>query len=178
MWRLKFGLRHHLTSDTKTLLWWQVIVLCMDLQGSWRAWSFTAPVETGAPEMAKRVKLPSACVNTQIYLLPWKMEAISSSEALVITILYSVIPKHTISFILTVFCLFVFGATSPQWTRASSFTKFLDHTQRRTTFGRTPLDEWSARCRDLYLTAHNTHNRQTSMSPVGFEPTISAGERP
>ena len=41
-----------------------------------------------------------------------------------------------------------------------------------------PLDEWSARRRDLYLTTHNTHNRQTSMPPVGFEPTISAGERP
>ena len=27
------------------------------------------------------------------------------------------------------------------------------------------------------MTTHNTHNRQTSMSPVGFEPTISAGER-
>ena len=61
---------------------------------------------------------------------------------------------------------------------ASSFLRFLDHTQRRTTVGRTPLDEWSARRRDLYLTTHNTHNRQTSMPPVGFEPTISAGERP
>ena len=40
-----------------------------------------------------------------------------------------------------------------------SFTKFLDHTQRRTTVGRTPLEEWSARRRDLYLTTHNTHNR-------------------
>jgi hypothetical protein len=30
----------------------------------------------------------------------------------------------------------------------------------------------------LYLTTHNTHNRQTSMTPVEFEPTISAGERP
>ena len=28
---------------------------------------------------------------------------------------------------------------SPQWARASSFTRFLDHTQRRTTVGRTPL---------------------------------------
>jgi hypothetical protein len=55
---------------------------------------------------------------------------------------------------------------------------FLDHTQRRTTVGRTPLDEWSARRRDLYLTTHNTHNRQISMPPVRFEPTISAGERP
>ena len=60
---------------------------------------------------------------------------------------------------------------------ASSFLRFLDHTQRRTTVGRTPLDERSARRRDLYLTTHNTQNRQTSMPPVGFETTISAGER-
>ena len=38
-------------------------------------------------------------------------------------------------------CLFVFGAKAPQWARVSSFTRFLDHTQRRTTVGRTPLDE-------------------------------------
>jgi len=61
---------------------------------------------------------------------------------------------------------------------ASSFLRLLDHTQRRTTVGRTPLDEWSARRRDLYLTTHNNHNRQTSMPSVGFEPTISAVERP
>ena len=61
---------------------------------------------------------------------------------------------------------------------ASSFLMFLDHTQRLTTVGRTPLDEWSTRRRELYLTTHNTHNRQTSMPPVGFEPTNSAGERP
>ena len=28
------------------------------------------------------------------------------------------------------------------------------------------------------LTTHKTHNRQTDMPPVAFEPTISAGERP
>jgi hypothetical protein len=61
---------------------------------------------------------------------------------------------------------------------ASSRTRFLDHTQRRATVGRTPLNEWSVCRRDLYLTTHSTHNRQTSMSPVEFEPTISAGERP
>ena len=27
------------------------------------------------------------------------------------------------------------------------------------------------------MITHNTHNRQTSMLPVGFEPTISADER-
>ena len=30
---------------------------------------------------------------------------------------------------------------SPQWARASSFTRFQDHIQRRTTVGTTPLDE-------------------------------------
>ena len=39
---------------------------------------------------------------------------------------------------------------SRQWGRASSFPRFLDHTRRRTTVGRTPLDEWSARHRDQY----------------------------
>jgi len=78
-----------------------------------------------------------------------------------------------LSFLYKIFCY----ATAPQWARASSFTRFLDHTQRRTTVGRTPPYEWSARRRDLYQTTHNTHNRQTSMPPVGFEPTMSRGER-
>ena len=35
--------------------------------------------------------------------------------------------------------IFVFR-NSPQWARASSFTRFLDHTQRRTTVGRTRFE--------------------------------------
>jgi hypothetical protein len=50
-------------------------------------------------------------------------------------------------------------------------------TLRHTTLGRTPLDEWPARRRD-HLTTHNTHNRQTSMPPAGFEPKIPVSERP
>jgi hypothetical protein len=58
-------------------------------------------------------------------------------------------------------------------------SRFHDHTHlRHTTLGRTPLDEEPARRRDLYLTAHNTHQRQTSMPPVEFEPTILVSERP
>jgi hypothetical protein len=45
------------------------------------------------------------------------------------------------------------------------------------THGRTPLDEGSARRRDLYLTTHNTHNRQIYKSPAKFEPAFPAGER-
>jgi hypothetical protein len=69
-------------------------------------------------------------------------------------------------------------ALLPNDAMASSFLRFLDHTQRRTTVGMTPLDKWSARRRGLYLTTHNTHNRQTCIPPVGLEPTIPASERP
>jgi len=74
--------------------------------------------------------------------------------------------------------LSLFGATAPLWTRARSFTRFLDYTQRRNTACRTSLDELSARRRDLYLITHITHNRQRFIPSAGFEPTISAGERP
>ena len=49
----------------------------------------------------------------------------------------------------------------PQWARAFSFTTFLDHTQRRTTVGRTPLDEWSARRRNLYFFYQTKYRRLT-----------------
>ena len=69
------------------------------------------------------------------------------------------------------------GLSNPQWARASSFTRFVAHTQRRATVGRTPLDEWSARRRDLCITRH--HPQQTDVhAPMRFEPTISAGEWP
>jgi len=63
-----------------------------------------------------------------------------------------------------IFC----GAATQRGSWPPHSWNFLDHTQRRTTVGRTPLDEWSARRRDLYLTTHNTHNRQISMPPGGI----------
>jgi hypothetical protein len=86
--------------------------------------------------------------------------------------------KHTCKsngeFVYTVEGDFVRTETSSLWrcgpTRAtaSSFARFLDHTQQRTTFGKTPLDEWLARRRDLYLTAHNTQDRKLSLPPGGI----------
>jgi hypothetical protein len=55
---------------------------------------------------------------------------------------------------------------------------FLLITLRHATVGRTPLDEGSARHRDLYLTTQTLYKRQIFMSPVGFEPTIPASARP
>jgi len=44
----------------------------------------------------------------------------------------------------------------PTRVMVSSFLRFLDHTQRGTTVGRTPLDEWSARRRDTLHTTLTT----------------------
>jgi hypothetical protein len=68
------------------------------------------------------------------------------------------------------FCYHFFfnSSTAPWGPRPPHFSRLHDHTFRHTKLGRTPLDEGPARRRDLYLTTHNTHNRQTSMSPVEF----------
>ena len=52
------------------------------------------------------------------------------------------------------------------------------HSIRHSTLGRTPLDEWSAHHRDLYLTTHNTYYRQTPMPPAGFKPAIPPSKWP
>jgi len=46
------------------------------------------------------------------------------------------------------------------------------------TFGRTPLDAWLSRRRDLYVITHNVRKRQTSVLSAGFEPAVPARERP
>jgi hypothetical protein len=62
--------------------------------------------------------------------------------------------------------------------RCRGFLIPLDHTQTHTTVGRTPLDEGSARRRDLYLTTQKLYKRQIFMPPVGFEHRIPASARP
>ena len=67
------------------------------------------------------------------------------------------------------FVCFAFGRDGPQCATTSSSMRLLDHTQRRTTVGRTPLDEWAARRRDLYLTTHTTFTTDKHpCPPVGF----------
>jgi hypothetical protein len=72
---------------------------------------------------------------------------------------------------------FFHGETAPSGPGPPHYQGFMI-TLRHTTLSRTPLDEWSAQRRDLYLTTHNTDKRQTSLPPVGFEPTIPANEWP
>ena len=56
----------------------------------------------------------------------------------------------------------------PTRAMAASFLRFLDDTQQRITVGRTPLGEWSARRRDLYLTTHNTQQQKNIHAPGGI----------
>ena len=53
-------------------------------------------------------------------------------------------------------------AAAPPVGQGSSFTRFIDHTRRRTTVGRIPLDEWSARRRDI-----TQHSQQTNIHAPG-----------
>jgi hypothetical protein len=81
------------------------------------------------------------------------------------------LPKCLVTWtsVLLLFFLFSCGATTQFGARppirGSSITLRHSHT-----LGRTPLGEWSARRRNLYLTAHNIRKRQTSMPAAGFEP--------
>jgi hypothetical protein len=79
------------------------------------------------------------------------------STQLQLNISYRIISYHTYlrGLITNDARCFVPSGTGPPYSRG-----FLDHTQQRTTVGRTPLDEWSVRCRDLYLTTHITDRQQ------------------
>jgi len=54
----------------------------------------------------------------------------------------------------------------------------VDVSRSHTALGRTSLDEWSARRRDLDLATNNAHTRRISMLPARFEPAVLASERP
>ena len=75
------------------------------------------------------------------------------------------VTTFALNFFLLSCTFFPLWRCGPTRAMASSLMRFLDYTQRRITVGRTPLDEWSARRRDLYLTTHNTQNRQTDKHP-------------
>jgi hypothetical protein len=130
-------------------------------------WNYTAE------DMNKWRAVLTSSVNL---LVPWNAGNFSTSWGIIFAImilLYGIIHFEYISNFLGFFAFYFFSwHCGPKHAMASSFLKILDHTQQSTTMGRTPLDEWSARHKDLYLTTHNTHNRETSM------PAISAGERP
>ena len=74
------------------------------------------------------------------------------------------------------FCIFLPCRNSPGWTKASSLSRIHDH--RHATVGRTPLDGWSSRRRDLYLTTPDTHDRyQCPRRDSNPQPQQASGRR-
>ena len=61
----------------------------------------------------------------------------------------------------------------PQWAKASSFMRFLDHNDAPQSVGIL----WRGDQLVAEIPARQ-HSQQSSMPPVGFKPTISAGEWP
>jgi hypothetical protein len=79
-------------------------------------------------------------------------------------------------------CILLFfshGATAPSGPGPPHCRGFTV-TFRHTTLGRTSLNAWSFRRRDLYLTTHNTHKRQTSVPRRDSNPQSQqpSGRRP
>ena len=58
--------------------------------------------------------------------------------------------------IVVLYKLIFLWRNSPTWAQAASLLSFLNHTLSHTTLGTTPLNEWSVRRRDLYLTTYYT----------------------
>jgi hypothetical protein len=83
----------------------------------------------------------------------------SNSAQFCITPYFSVDSKFT-----TKAVFFFNGATAPSGPGPPRFQGFAI-TFRDTT----PLDEWSAQRRDLYLTTHSSHNRQDIHAPGGIQ---------
>jgi hypothetical protein len=68
------------------------------------------------------------------------------------------------------FQVIIHGSTAPCGPRPRHFKVSRSHSDAP--HCGTPLDEWSARRRDLYRITHNTHSAQIFTPPVGFEPAI------
>jgi hypothetical protein len=93
---------------------------------------------------------PGRMQNQDLLVLPFPPPFHSRSQQMCPSTRFSATQKKLL--------LLLSGIYNPLRVWATSFYRFQDHTQGRTTVGRTPLDEWSARRRDLYLRTLTTDN--------------------
>ena len=106
------------------------------------------------------VRLYTAQLNLQLYEIPYVVHTEATKN-------------YKFYMYITVMWLF-YCATAPSRSGPPNY-RGSTISFRQITLGRTLQDELSARRRDLYLTKHNTHKRQTSTPPAEFEP---ASQRP
>ena len=72
---------------------------------------------------------------------------------------------------------FLFWLLLPTLCRCSGYCCSSSHSMTNT-LGRTPLDEWSTRRRNLYVTTPITYTRQIFKLPGGFKPAFPASKWP
>jgi len=99
--------------------------------------------------------------------LPEKQKAVSS--VLSYFRQYILFPHTKVLFTLLYGTIALGGPGPPHY-------RYFTITLRHTTLGRTPLNKWSARSREFYLTILNTQKRHQCLS-AGFVPAIPASKR-
>jgi hypothetical protein len=75
----------------------------------------------------------------------------------------------------TDYFIITYGTTAHTWALSSSVLRFLNHTQ---THSRTPLDQWSARRRDLYLHRTTQHINTRDKHPCPQRDSNPRTQRP
>jgi hypothetical protein len=88
---------------------------------------------------------------------------------------YHIFIKQCFHFIITIIIILL-AFTTHLRVLASSFLRFRNYTQWHNRVGRTPLDEWSARRRDLYL-SNTQHSQQTNIHALGGIRILSPSRR-
>jgi hypothetical protein len=104
----------------------------------------------------------------------WILFSLSLTPVFYLILFCKTITEHFPLYHLRKFSRF---ATALHGLRPPHFWGF-EITQRHTTVGRTPVDQWSSRLTELYFKTHNTHKRQTLMGQVELEPAIPPREWP
>jgi hypothetical protein len=112
----------------------------------------------------------------------WKFMSFVLMEAYIISLTHFVKVTYKIAgpyprmWIIFLLLFFLLASTTHLRVSASSFLRFRDHTQWHDTVGRTPLDEWSACRRDLYL-RNTQHSQQTNIHAPGGIQTRNPSRR-
>ena len=105
-----------------------------------------------------------ACILTTASTCRWLVNRTPLKQTRLTLDTVQVFPKSVWTYLLLPYFFSTVALTTPS-VRGSPHYGGFTMALRHTTIGRTPLDEWSARRRDFYLTTHNNHKKQTSIQP-------------
>jgi hypothetical protein len=136
----------------------------------WRLWDLPTLVFIQGPEREVNHSLASSALSRITGAAPQLPHAPSRMNVGNVTFTFEYLTKCDRIYFNQCLVILFLWRVRPTWVMVSSFLWFVDHTRRTTVLLWTsdqPKEE-------TYTWQHNTHNRQISMPPVGFEPSIPA----